>query len=249
MISLRNLDSYSDQEKQAASSWPAIQRYLSLLGHAQPSSPAARLKFQRHKAWLECALALFHQSATDRDVCTYWSQTADRNIAVAAKLSGLDQFPVSVFALGKLGAEELNLSSDVDLIFVAEDGLQAPLKEAREFIKILSEVDEWGFCHRVDITIRPGGSAASMIPTVSQFENHYGYQGEAWERLALIRLRPIPLSPDAPFKAERQALEEEVLKFSQGFSFRRHLDYSVFEELRLLLSRIRSEYSAKSNDE
>jgi glutamate-ammonia-ligase adenylyltransferase len=249
LISLRNLDSYSDQEKQAASSWPAIQRYLSLLGHAQPSSPAARLKFQRHKAWLECALALFHQSATDRDVCTYWSQTADRNIAEAAKLSGLDQFPVSVFALGKLGAEELNLSSDVDLIFVAEDGLQAPLKEAREFIKILSEVDEWGFCHRVDITIRPGGSAASMIPTVSQFENHYGYQGEAWERLALIRLRPIPLSPDAPFKAERQALEEEVLKFSQGFSFRRHLDYSVFEELRLLLSRIRSEYSAKSNDE
>lgn len=249
MISLRNLDSYSDQEKQAASSWPAIQRYLSLLGHAQPSSAAARLKFQRHKAWLECALALFHQSATDRDVCTYWSQTADRNIAVAAKLSGLDQFPVSVFALGKLGAEELNLSSDVDLIFVAEDGLKAPLKEAREFIKILSEVDEWGFCHRVDITIRPGGSAASMIPTVSQFENHYGYQGEAWERLALIRLRPIPLSPDAPFKAERQALEEEVLKFSQGFSFRRHLDYSVFEELRLLLSRIRSEYSAKSNDE
>jgi glutamate-ammonia-ligase adenylyltransferase len=203
----------------------------------------------RHKAWLECALALFYKSASDRDICTFWSQAADRHIAEAANLSGIDQFPVSVFALGKLGAEELNLSSDIDLIFVAEDGCPPPLKEAREFIKILGESDEWGFCHRVDITIRPGGSSTSMIPTTSQFENHYGYQGEAWERLALIRLRPIALLPTALFNTERRAIEEEVLKFSKGFSFRRHLDYSVFEELRLLLNRIRSEYSPKSNDE
>lgn len=249
MIRLRDLASYSDQEKQAASSWPAVERYLSLLGHARAPTPVAKLKFQRHKTWLECALALFHSTASDRDICSYWSEAANQNIAEAAKLSGLDQFPVSVFALGKLGAEELNLSSDVDLILVAEDGLQPPLKAAREFIKILSESDEWGFCHRVDFTIRPGGDASTMIPTVSQFENHYGYQGEAWERLALIRLRPISLLTDAPFKSERDAIEDEVLKFSLGFSFRRHLDYSIFEELRLLLSRIRNEHTARSNDE
>lgn len=249
MISLRELSSYSDAEKQAASSWPAIRRYLPLVERGPLENPVSNLKLVRHKAWLECALALFHETASDREICSYWSNAADRHIAEAAKLSGLDRLPVAIFALGKLGAEELNLSSDVDLILVAEDGLAPPLKEAREFIKILSDADEWGFCHRVDITIRPGGSASAMVPSVSQFENHYGYQGEAWERLALIRLRPILLSPNAQLKIERDRIQDEVLKFSLGFSFRRHLDYSVFEELRLLLSRIRSEYSPKSNNE
>jgi glutamate-ammonia-ligase adenylyltransferase len=249
LISLRDLSSYGEHEKQAASSWPAIQRYLPLVERGPQADPVSNLKLQRHKAWLECALALFHGTASDRDICSYWSNAADRHITEAAKLSGLDRLPVAIFALGKLGAEELNLSSDVDLIIVAEDGLSPPLKEAREFIKILSDADEWGFCHRVDITIRPGGSASAMVPSVSQFENHYGYQGEAWERLALIRLRPISFSSDASFKLERSQIEDEVLKFSRGFSFRRHLDYSVFEELRLLLSRIRSEYSPKSSNE
>ena len=249
MISLRELSSYGDHEKQAASSWPAIQRYLRFVEQGPLENPISNLKLQRHKAWLECALALFHKNSSDREICSYWSNAADRNISEAARLSGLDRFPVAIFALGKLGAEELNLSSDVDLILVAEDALTPPLKEARDFVKILSETDEWGFCHRVDITIRPGGSSSAMVPSVSQFENHYGYQGEAWERLALIRLRPISFSSDALFKAERLQIEHEVLKFSRGFSYRRHLDYSVFEELRLLLSRIRSEYSPKSANE
>ncbi len=255
MISLRPISSYSAEELQAASQWPAVHRYLGLierltLESKQPAphflSPEAMLRLQRHQAWTECALALFHRTASDRDVCTFWSRAADRHIAIAAKISGLDRFPVSIFALGKLGAEELNLSSDIDLIFVGKDGAEPPLKEARAFIKILSEVDQWGFCHRVDCTIRPGGAQSSMIPSVSQFENHYGYQGEAWERLALIRLRPIAMLPESSGTAERQEIEAEVLKFAHGFSFRRHLDYSVFEELRLLLSRIRREHAPKS---
>lgn len=248
MISLRQLGTYSEQELQAARQWPAVQRYLDFLGRSADSE-IAELKLRRHKAWLECALALFHQTASDRDVCTYWSQAADLHIATAAKLSKLDQYPCSIFALGKLGAEELNLSSDVDLIFVGQDDCPPPIKEARNFIKILSDTDEWGFCHRVDVTIRPGGAQSDMIPSVSQFENHYGYQGEAWERLALIRFRPIPFMKDASFQVERQKIDDEILKFARGFSFRRHLDYSVFEELRLLLSRIRNEYQAKSKTE
>lgn len=230
---LREVGSYSTPELEQASSWPAVDRYLRLLERASSRTDLSenqKLKVQRHEAWLRCALALFHQTATDEEICYSWSRAADTHIEIASKLSGLEKTEVSIFALGKLGAEELNLSSDIDIMFVIPDGAEPPTKEAREFIRILNETDEWGFCHRVDLALRPGGTAATLLPTVSQFENHYGYHGEAWERLAFVRFRHVTGGDPA-----------EVIKFARSFSYRRHLDYSVFEELRILINRIRSE--------
>lgn len=243
-----SLESYLASELEAAKAWPAIDRYLELLRRnpmAENLAPAKSLRLKRHKAWTEAALALFHNRATDRDICTFWSQAAERHIQEAAQTCGFLESGISVLALGKLGAEELNLSSDVDLIFLGDDDrsaeeIELQTRNAKSFIKLLSEVDDLGFCHRVDVTIRPGGPHSPLVPSVSQFQNHYGYHGEVWERLALIRLRPLPCQ-----NGQLNQREVEVQKFALGFSFRRHLDYSVLEELRLLLSRIRSEYRPK----
>ena len=242
---LREVGSYSAPELERASVWPAVDRYLRILerartntGSSNPLTEIQKLKVQRHEAWLQCALALFHENATDEEICFSWSRAADKHIQAASHLSGLAQTETSIFALGKLGADELNLSSDIDLMFVIPDDSDPPHKEAREFIRILNEVDEWGFCHRVDMALRPGGSAATLLPTTSQFENHYGYHGEAWERLAFVRFRHIAGgNPD------------DVLKFARAFSYRRHLDYSVFEELRILINRIRRENPTERSDE
>lgn len=231
-MTLPPLLSYSEQEMSAAcAAWPAVDRYRQLLTRT-PSTAAEELRLKRHQAWLQCALALFHTRASDADVCLFWSLRADEHIRQASRLSGLDKTQSAIFALGKLGAEELNLSSDVDLIVVVADGQPPPIKEARHFVKILAEIDAWGFCHRVDMDLRPGGSSSTLVPTYSQYENHFGYHGETWERLAGIRMRAI--DGDAN-------VIKSVMSFAKGFSYRRHLDYSVFEELRLLLNRIRAE--------
>lgn len=240
---LPTLGSYSKDELLAASSWPAVERYLNLVRRANGASltDIQKLKVERHEAWLRSALALFHAKASDDDICFFWSQAADRHIQTAYRMSGLSKTGVAVFALGKLGAEELNFSSDVDLLLLRADGTTAPLKEAREFIRLLGETDEWGFCHRVDLALRPGGTAAALIPTFSEFENHYGYHGEAWERLAYVRFRHI-VGGDIPHgESIQSSVAEDAKKFARGFSYRRHLDYSVFEELRLLIHRIRRE--------
>lgn len=234
---LPELGSYSEQELEAAKQWPAVSRYLGLLERTPERAgltPLQALKLSRHEAWLKSSLALFHNRATDEEICYGWSQAANHHIQLARTQSGLDQTDVAIFALGKLGAEELNLSSDVDLMLIRPDSGDAPLKEAREFVRILNAADEWGFCHRVDLALRPGGSASPMIPTISQFENHYGYHGEAWERLAFVRFRHI-------CGGEKAEVANQAQQFARGFSYRRHLDYSVFEELRLLIHRIRSE--------
>ncbi|CAN5602837.1 bifunctional [glutamate--ammonia ligase]-adenylyl-L-tyrosine phosphorylase/[glutamate--ammonia-ligase] adenylyltransferase [soil metagenome] len=242
---LPELASYSELELEEARRWPAIDRYLGLLQRTASKDALSewhRLKYERHEAWLKSAIALYHRKATDEEICFSWSRAADRHIEVARNMSGLDKTDVAVFALGKLGAEELNLSSDIDLMLIRSDSDIVPLKEAREFVRLLNESDEWGFCHRVDLALRPGGTAAALIPTVSQFENHYGYHGEAWERLAFVRFRHIA-------GGEKTEVDTQAKRFARGFSYRRHLDYSVFEELRLLIHRIRRENPADKKDE
>lgn len=238
MTELPGLQSYSASQLDQAKSWPALARCLHWLSLPRPQDPQALLKLSRHQAWARCALALYFDRATDAEICRFWSEAADRHILEAAKLSGLTEHNVAVFALGKLGAMELNLSSDIDLVFVAETRGPEQTKSARDFIRILSHADDWGFCHRVDVDLRPGGSGAPLLVSSNEFENHYGYHGETWERLALVRLRAVCGPP---------ALISEILSFSTAFSFRRHLDYTVFEELRLLLTRIRNEHPPRGD--
>ena len=241
---LAELSSYSQNELDAAANaWPAVARYLDLVRRAKGQSliDNQQLKITRHEAWLRGAIALFHSRTKDEDICLHWSRAADANIKAAYKTSGLENSGVAVFALGKLGAEELNFSSDVDLLLVGPDQTESPLKEAKEFIRILHEADEWGFCHRVDLGLRPGGGAAALIPSISQFENHYGYHGEAWERLAFVRFRHI-VGGDT--STAEPSIAKQATNFARGFSYRRHLDYSVFEELRILIHRIRQENPA-----
>jgi [glutamine synthetase] adenylyltransferase / [glutamine synthetase]-adenylyl-L-tyrosine phosphorylase len=234
---LPELASYSKAELEQARQWPAVDRYLGMIERVKSKDALSlwhQLKYGRHESWLRSAVALFHSKASDEEICLAWSRAADHHIEIARKMSGLDKTDVAVFALGKLGADELNLSSDIDLMLIRPDSDMVPLKEAREFVRLLNEVDEWGFCHRVDLALRPGGTASALIPTISQFENHYGYHGEAWERLAFVRFRHIA-------GGETAEVDLQAKSFARGFSFRRHLDYSVFEELRILIHRIRRE--------
>ncbi|MCY4338193.1 MAG: hypothetical protein OXD47_05260 [Gammaproteobacteria bacterium] len=114
---------------------------------------------------------------------------------------------IAIFALGKLGASELNYSSDVDLIFACRNhdesaGLQAQelqsllTKGLRQFTRMLEETTRNGFLYRVDLKLRPWGKSGPLFLTVDETENYYQASTEAWERLTWLRARCVAGDPE-----------------------------------------------------
>jgi len=197
-----------------------------------------QLRNERQQIWSSLASAALQNSQNPQQICLQWSQAADDLLRKAFEYC----FPsrgLALFALGKLGSLELNLSSDVDLLLVAENEEAVSLSSLRKFQKILAERHFSGFVFRVDFDLRPGGKQGPLIPTLDQFKDYYGNYGETWERLAFVRLRP--LCGDA-------VLQNEVIAFAHKFSFRKHLDFTLLEDLKTLRSKIQGHYWARTQD-
>ena len=146
-----------------------------------------------------------------------------------------------VIAMGKLGGRELNVSSDIDLIFVyPEEGETSgdhPLSNheyfthlARRLIAALNEITADGYVFRVDMRLRPYGESSPLVTSFDMLENYFITQGREWERYAWIKGRPVT--------GDRGG---ELLEIARPFIYRRHLDYSVFASLRELHGQIRRE--------
>jgi len=110
-----------------------------------------------------------------------------------------------VLALGKLGGRELNFSSDIDLIYLYEgeghcmrDGAPTPLANIEWFTKVAETITAWltartrdGFLFRTDLRLRPDGAAGALVRSFSSLENYYAAAGQTWERLAMLKARPV----------------------------------------------------------
>ncbi len=152
---------------------------------------------------------------------------------------------VSVFALGKLGADELNYSSDVDLIFAGgnydEIGgfkpheLQGALsKGLRQFTRMLEQTTRSGFLYRVDLKLRPWGKSGPLFLSVDETENYYQASTEAWERLTWLRARCV---------AGNAALGQELLTRLRPFVFIRSMsagDLERFVAIKGEMARLRA---------
>ena len=143
---------------------------------------------------------------------------------------------IVVLGMGKLGAYELNYSSDIDLIFAyVEEGVLQDRKETsysefftklcRNLVKVLDEITVDGFVFRTDIRLRPYGDSGPIIMTFDGMENYYQTQAREWERYAMIKVRQVA----GDFKVGAQ-----LLALFRPFVYRRYLDYGAFEELRSL---------------
>ncbi len=152
-----------------------------------------------------------------------------------------------VFALGKLGGRELNFSSDVDLVYAYEqdgesDGgriLHAQDYFARlgqQLAKLLDEVTADGFCHRVDLRLRPFGSAGRVAMSFAAMELYFQREGRDWERYAWQKARPV---------AGDFAAGERFLAMLRPFVYRRYLDYGALDGLRAMKAMIAAEVTRK----
>jgi len=159
------------------------------------------------------------------------------------KESGIPQSLV-VLAMGKLGGEELNFSSDIDLIFaypeagMTEGGAQQLDNQSyftrlgQMVIRLLDAVTEDGFVFRVDMRLRPYGDSGALVGAYSALEVYYQEQGREWERYAMIKARPVTGSP-----AARAAL----VGMLDAFVYRRYTDFSVIAALREMKAMMRAE--------
>lgn len=241
MSILPKIDDYSTEELHYAESYsPALRHYLQLL-RTPASSFLAKLRHERNLAWCECVLATLFRRETTANICRYWSSVADRVTMAAWDHSGCSKKGLALFALGKWGSHELNLSSDIDIMIVSENPPDSEtLRCVREFISQLSVSDEHGFCFRVDADLRPGGRLSPIVISAKQLEDYYWTLGSTWERLALVRLRPVV----GPF-----SLTSFVASMAEKFAFRRYIDYGLLEDLKHLRSQIHGHYPQTERDQ
>jgi glutamate-ammonia-ligase adenylyltransferase len=148
-----------------------------------------------------------------------------------------------VVALGKLGASEINFSSDVDLLFVSGnhaaagldiDAYQKRLMDGlRAFTRLLEQRTEGGFLYRVDLNLRPWGRSGPLFMAVDDMEHYYEASSDAWERFAWLRARPV---------AGSIALGEDLRGRLGPFMYMRSLssdDLERFVDMKRELSRVR----------
>ena len=137
---------------------------------------------------------------------------------------------IAIMALGKLGANELNYSSDVDILFVLQDSDDQKRHEMhkfytqhiRRFCRLLTENTEDGFLYRVDLNLRPWGRSAPLTFSLDEYEEYYQSSKEAWERIAWLRGRFVTGSKELgdamvarlkPFVYHKSLSAEEVDRF------------------------------------
>lgn len=161
--------------------------------------------------------------------------------------SGLPQKMI-VLGMGKLGGQELNFSSDIDLIFVYPEagetqGEGRAISNDQFFVRLgqalnksLVEVTEDGFVYRVDMRLRPFGDAGPLAISFAGIEHYYEIHGRAWERYALVKARAM-----AGDKEEAQYL----FNILRPFVYRRYVDFSAMESLRELKRMITVEVNKK----
>lgn len=152
-----------------------------------------------------------------------------------------------VFGLGKLGGGELNFSSDVDLVYAYASGGQSdgprPLAAEEYFARLgqrlarlLDQTTAQGFCHRVDLRLRPYGNAGRVALSLAGMERYFQTEGRDWERYAWLKARAV---------AGDIAAGEAWLQTLRPFVYRRYLDFTALDGLRAMKAMITAEVARR----
>jgi glutamate-ammonia-ligase adenylyltransferase len=152
-----------------------------------------------------------------------------------------------IIGMGKLGARELNVSSDIDLIYVYEDDGQTdgprPISAHEYFANVakrlyafIGDTTDDGNVFRVDLALRPNGNSGPIAVSLGMLEEYFQVQGREWERFAWLKSRVV-----APFNAVKSGRALPLRSLVTAFVYRRYLDYGIFEGLRQLHRKIREE--------
>jgi len=218
----QGFDSFSDDQKSGLIQILGISRFLFHFLHRHPDavsligtpyqaseitiiSDVNELRLHKYRSLLQITWMDVCNVCPYETVLSDLSHLADTVIQTSTLLVAKDSsefepdIDIAIMALGKLGANELNYSSDVDLIFVLRNGDNKKchdmhefyIKHIRQFCRLLTENTEDGFLYRVDLNLRPWGRSAPLAFSLDDYEEYYQASKEAWERIAWLRGRYI----------------------------------------------------------
>ena len=178
--------------------------------------------------------------ACDRAIRVEIEKLDKRGKIPAPLRDGAEAHGLFILAMGKMGAHELNYSSDIDLICLFDQTLyeddevltarQALVKATRAMSQILSERTTDGYVFRTDLRLRPDPSVTPVCISMGAAEDYYESFGRTWERAAMIKARPA---------AGDIAAGERFLQAIRPFIWRRHLDFAAIEDAHAIRLRIR----------
>lgn len=165
--------------------------------------------------------------------------TAQKTVSkrFGSPMAGGQPARIAGFAFGKLGGDELNYSSDIDLMFVYDRDGETNKKSGAitnaeyysrvvtELVRLLSSVTDRGFAYRVDLRLRPEGNAGPLVRSFDSTVSYYDSRGRTWERQALIKLRPV---------AGDRELRKEVMAAIEPFVYRKYFSFSEINEVKAL---------------
>jgi glutamate-ammonia-ligase adenylyltransferase len=167
---------------------------------------------------------------------------------------------IVIMAMGKLGAKELNVSSDVDLVYVYESDGQTKIEEGSDrqrsisnqeyylkwsmaMQKIISEVTEHGFVFRIDLELRPYGKASATVLPFTALERYFQTTARAWERFAWLKARILGLD-----KSDlRDNFDKKIYSIIDSFVYRQYADFQLMESLREIHVKIQKQADVTSN--
>lgn len=177
----------------------------------------------------------------------HWNNLA-KELKIEASMR-IEQDALIMLGMGKLGGNELNLSSDIDLIFFypgsAYDNFPGTnvkkelfyTRLSQRIIRSLDQVTEHGFVFRVDMRLRPYGDSGPIAMSVDAATDYYQHQGRDWERYAMIKARCIE---------GKNAYAHHILPIIKPFVFRKYIDYGVIDSVREMKGLIQKELRRKN---
>ena len=236
------------QKRLFQSTPPNLDECISSLKQSGVSDFSAQLRLARHIMFVWIAAKHLTAQKAVAETFPLISQSADRFVQLAyeeARASLKPRYgeamneqgkpmPLLVLGMGKLGANELNFSSDIDLIFTfpehgqTQGGRQSVdhqlyfTKLAQRLITHLDQVTMYGRVFRVDMRLRPFGDSGPLVFSFDAMEDYYQEQGREWERYAMLKARSVLPSHDC----------ETFYELIRPFVFRRYIDFSVIDALR-----------------
>jgi glutamate-ammonia-ligase adenylyltransferase len=241
-------------ERAKDSGWTreAMQSFLREQGAGDEGALHSALRRLRQRVLLRTMARDLSGHAGLDEVCGTMSALAE--VAIEASLEFLEprieprsnvrRPGLIVVGMGKLGGGELNVSSDVDLVFLypeegegggATDNLEFYTRLARRLIAALDERTADGFVFRVDMRLRPWGESGALATSFDALEEYFVTQGREWERYAWIKARALGSD------GENGALAAIV----RPFVYRKYLDYGAFAAMRELHAQIREEVARR----
>lgn len=159
--------------------------------------------------------------------------------------------PLLIIGMGKLGGEELNVSSDVDLIFTYPEAGQTQgarrerdnqeffIRLGQRLINVLNQTTVDGSVFRVDMRLRPFGDSGPLVMPFSALEDYYQHHGREWERYAMVKARVLGANSD---------YAAELKQMLMPFVYRRYIDFSAIQSLRKMKLLIEQEVRRRQLD-